>query len=134
VQILAECKQYVGEHGRLPAGRAMMTTGGNLPARFVVHTVGPIWRGGGEGEERTLRDAYVNSLDLAMAAGLTTVAFPSISTGAYRYPLARAARVAVGAVTSYAQANEGLEEVRFVLFSRGDMEVYVRELEGKGRG
>ncbi|MBW2278337.1 MAG: macro domain-containing protein, partial [Deltaproteobacteria bacterium] len=85
--ILEACKQIRAEHGRLPAGRAVITTGGNLPARFVIHTVGPIWSGGEKDEPRTLASCYRESLDLAAVNGLRSIAFPSISTGAYGYPV-----------------------------------------------
>ncbi len=127
--ILEECKRIVQAIGRLDPGKAVVTTGGNLPARYVIHTVGPIWRGGGRGEEDTLRSAYRESLRRAEEKGLKTVAFPSISTGAYGYPIEQAARVALETVASHLRAGSPLEEVRFVLFSAGDLAVYRSALE-----
>ena len=98
-----------------------------MPARHVIHTVGPIWRGGSAGEEKVLASAYRESLRLARARGFKTVAFPSISTGAYGYPVDRAAATALAAVMDELKAG-GLEEVRFVLFSQGDFEVYRKAL------
>lgn len=127
-QILEECKAVVARQGRLPTGEAVVTTGGRLPARRVIHTVGPVWQGGGKGEEDLLRSAYRNSLRTADAEGLGSVAFPSISTGAYGYPVAQAARVALSAVLEHLRSGSSLEEVRFVLFSSADLSVYEEAL------
>ena len=88
--ILEECKQILDKQGRLPTGKAVITTGGNLKAKHVIHTVGPIWRGGNKGEAALLASAYRESLKPAAEHNLTSISFPSISTGAYRYPLAEA--------------------------------------------
>lgn len=125
-QIHAEClklRQTAYPNG-LPTGKAVMTDAGNLKAKKVIHAVGPVWHGGGRGEAELLAAAYVNSLELAVAAGLKTVAFPSISTGAYGYPLGLASRVALGAVKAFLAKSEGLVEVVFVLFSQADLQVY----------
>ncbi|MDP6782156.1 MAG: O-acetyl-ADP-ribose deacetylase, partial [Dehalococcoidia bacterium] len=103
--ILEACKRIVRERGRLPAGQAVITTGGLLPARHVVHTVGPVWHGGRSGEADTLSSAYRESLSVAVREGLRTVAFPSISTGAYGYPLDLAARVALREVQSFLEGG-----------------------------
>ncbi|MBE3599107.1 MAG: O-acetyl-ADP-ribose deacetylase [Limnochordaceae bacterium] len=129
--ILEACKAIVQEQGPLPPGQAVATTGGRLLARYVIHTVGPVWRGGGRGEPEVLRSAYRNSLAIAARKGLRTVAFPSISTGAYGYPIEEAAPVALAAVRDFIVQRKAvgplsLEEVRFVLFTRGDFEVYRR--------
>ena len=123
--ILEECRAIVSERGRLPPGQAVITTGGNLPTRNVIHTVGPIWRGGGQGEPETLASAYRESLLLAGQHGLRLVAFPSISTGAYGYPLGPASEVALGTVLAYLKG----EEVSFVLFKAGALDAYTRTLE-----
>jgi O-acetyl-ADP-ribose deacetylase (regulator of RNase III) len=103
----------------------VITGGGNLAARYVIHTVGPIWRGGGENEAELLSQAYRNSLCLAQENGIRSLAFPSISTGAYRFPLREAAAIALAAVKEFvAQQPEALDEVRFVLFSSKDLQVY----------
>ncbi len=127
--ILEECRRIVQQRGRLPAGQAVITTGGRLPARHVIHTVGPVWHGGGRGEAETLSSAYRESLALALQKGLRTVSFPSISTGVYGYPVDMAARVALGAVLSMLERGTGLEEVHFVLFDRHTYEGYAAALQ-----
>jgi O-acetyl-ADP-ribose deacetylase (regulator of RNase III) len=109
----------------LPTGEAAVTTGGDLKARYVIHTVGPIWRGGGEGESELLSKAYRNCLDSAQSLGIASIAFPSISTGAYGYPIERASRVALDAAIDFLlKGSRSLKEVRFVLFSEGDCRAY----------
>lgn len=131
--ILEECKKMVAANGRLSAGQAVVTGGGRLKARFVVHTVGPVWRGGGQGEARTLADAYRNSLLAARAAGAKTVAFPSISTGAYGYPLEEAASIATGTVADFLKADpDSFAVVVFVLFDDITFAAYRRALEAVG--
>ena len=114
--ILEECKQIVSRQGRLPTGKAVITTGGNLEARYVIHTVGPIWHGGTKGEAELLASAYGESLKLAAEKGLSSISFPSISTGAYGYPVAKAAEVALASVIAFIQDVTSLREVTFVLF------------------
>ena len=123
--IMEECRRI----GGCPTGSAVLTTGGRLAARHVIHTVGPRWHGGTEGEPELLASAYRTSLRVAAEAGLRTVAFPSISTGAYGYPIREAARVALRAVGDFARENPGrLDLVRFVLFSAADHVVYAEAL------
>ena len=119
--ILAECRTL----GGCPTGDARLTTGGRLPAKFVVHTVGPVYRDGRHGEPELLASAYRRSLEVAADHGLRSVAFPSISTGAYRYPIGDAAGVAVRAVAGFLEERPGvLDLVRFVLFSASDLRAY----------
>jgi len=128
--ILEECKQIVASQGRLPTGKRPFTTGGNLPAGHVIHTVGPIWQGGNKAEASLLESAYRESLKLAAAHNLTSVSFPSISTGAYGYPLAEAARVALKAVVSFLKGEDtSVREVVFVLFDSRTYEAYSSALE-----
>ena len=115
-RIMAECDEIRARQGGCPTGQAVITTGGDLPARHVIHTVGPVWRGGNAGEPELLASCYSESLALALRHGLVTVAFPSISTGVYGYPTPKAAVVALDAVKAFAEAHQGIEEVRFVLF------------------
>lgn len=117
-QILEECRQIRNRQGGCKPGEAVITTAGNLSATHVVHTVGPVWRGGNSNEEETLADAYRNSLTVAAAAGDKTIAFPSISTGAYGYPLDLAAGVALRTVADYCRQHAGFTEIRFVLFDQ----------------
>jgi len=130
--ILAACRQIVARIGRLEPGHAVVTPGGDLPARHVIHTVGPIWRGGVEAEEVTLAEAYRASLERALEVGARTVAFPSISTGAYRFPLHRAAQVALATVVAFLQPGIALDEVRFVLFSPRALAAYAAALAAHG--
>jgi O-acetyl-ADP-ribose deacetylase (regulator of RNase III) len=116
-QILAECREIVAKQGTLPAGRAVITSGGRLKARYVIHTVGPVWSGGSRGEDDLLRSAYHSCLTLAREHGIRSVSFPSVSTGIYSFPVARAARIALREVRDYIKGYPGFEEVRFVLFS-----------------
>ncbi|MBP7332907.1 MAG: O-acetyl-ADP-ribose deacetylase [Firmicutes bacterium] len=116
-QILAECKEIRARQGTLPTGRAVITGGGRLKARYVIHTVGPVWSGGKKGEDELLRSAYRSSLSLAKEKGIRSVSFPSVSTGIYSFPVDRAARIALREVRDFVSNNPGFEEVRFVLFS-----------------
>jgi O-acetyl-ADP-ribose deacetylase (regulator of RNase III) len=116
--IAAECRRI----GHCPTGGAVATTAGDLPARFVIHAVGPVWHGGGRGEADLLASAYRSSLDEALRVGARSVAFPAISTGIYGYPLAEATAVAVEAVRTW--KGEGIELVRFVCFDRATLATY----------
>ena len=128
-RILEECKKIVARQGRLPTGKAVITTGGNLPAKYVIHTVGPVWHGGSANEDQLLASAYRESLLLAEKHKLKSLAFPSISTGAYGYPVDMAAKVAVQTVAAFLK-NEAfsVREVRFVLFDKTTYETYARAL------
>lgn len=126
-EILEACKRVREEEypDGLPAGQAALTTAGKLPARAVIHTVGPRWRGGGRGEETLLSSAYRSSLELAAAEGHRVVAFPSISTGVYGYPVERAAKVALRAIVDTIEVHpDAFDEVRMVLFSDDDLAAY----------
>jgi len=129
--ILEECKkirQTIYPDG-LPTGEAVITTGGNLPAKFVIHTVGPICDGRWDKEkERLLYNAYYNSLKLAKEKGLKTVAFPFISAGVYRCPKDKASETALRAVLDFIKKENFLKEVRFVLFSQKDYEIFAKRL------
>ena len=130
-KILEECKRIRATEWPqgLPKGKAVITDAGNLKARHVIHTVGPIWHGGNRGEPELLAQAYQNSLRLTVAKGLKTVAFPSISTGAYGYPIENACRVALEAVKEFLEKEDSLDEVIFVLFSESAFEVYADKAE-----
>jgi len=123
--ILEECKQIVSRQGRLPTGKAVITTGGNLKARFVIHTVGPIWHGGNKGEPELLAGAYQESLKVAAENNLSSISFPSISTGAYGYPVAEAAEVALRTVVTFLkERTTSIKDVVFVLFDSATFENY----------
>jgi len=132
--ILAECKQIVSRQGRLPTGKAVMTAGGNVRAGYVIHTVGPIWHGSDKGEPELLASAYQESLKLAAQNNLASISFPSISTGAYGYPVDRASRAALEAVISFLrQSITSIKEVVFVLFDSQTFDAYssaLRDLTG----
>jgi O-acetyl-ADP-ribose deacetylase (regulator of RNase III) len=131
--ILEECKQIIAKQGRLPTGKAVITTGGNLPAKQVIHTVGPIWHGGKKGEAVLLESAYRESLKLAAERKLVSLSFPSISTGAYGYPVAEAARVAISTVVSFlTEQVTPVKEVVFVLFDPATYQAYSSALEKIG--
>jgi O-acetyl-ADP-ribose deacetylase (regulator of RNase III) len=123
--ILEECEEIVARQGRLPTGKAVITTGGNLRARYVIHTVGPIWHGGDRNEAKLLKSAYHECLKLATEKNLASAAFPSISTGAYGYPIDEAARIAVSTVASFLKEQAtSLKDVVFVLFDSRTYQSY----------
>ncbi|MGD8565713.1 MAG: O-acetyl-ADP-ribose deacetylase [Candidatus Bathyarchaeota archaeon] len=130
-KILDECKELRRTRlpQGLPTGKAVITSGGNLKAKWVIHTVGPIWRGGNKGEAELLVNAYRNSLQLATLKDLRTVAFPSISTGAYRYPIEKASKIALKTVESFILKNNKLDEIVFVLFSQSDHQTYINSAQ-----
>lgn len=125
-KILEECKRIRATEwpNGLPTGKAVITSGGNLKAKHVIHTVGPVWRGGNHGEQELLAEAYCNSLQLAVSKQLKTIAFPSISTGAYGYPVRKASRIAMETVKNFLERMGKLEKVVFALFSVHDLEIY----------
>ncbi len=123
-QILEECRAIRARQGGCPTGEAVITGAGTLPARYVIHTVGPVWHGGESGEPTLLAAAYRNSLALAAAHDVRTIAFPSISTGVYGYPLDKAAPLALSVARDYALAHDTFAEIRFILFSSGSFDVF----------
>ncbi|MDP2744219.1 MAG: O-acetyl-ADP-ribose deacetylase [Dehalococcoidia bacterium] len=127
--ILEECRKIRAERGSLPTGQAVITTGGNLKARHVIHTVGPVWQGGHSEEAELLASAYRESLKLAVSMRLSSVSFPSISTGAYGYPVIEAAEIALKTVTGFLRREGSPEEVVFVLFSEPVQRVYEQTLQ-----
>jgi len=126
--IVEECRRIVSKIGRLPAGQAVITTGGRLKAKYVIHTVGPVWHGGRSGEAETLASAYRESLKLAAERGLKSISFPAISTGAYGYPMEDAARIALETAVDFAEENTSLQEITFVLFDSYSFKVYADTL------
>ena len=127
--ILEECREIRRTSGTCPPGEAVITTGGKLPVRNVIHTVGPVWHGGGRREAETLASAYANSLKLASQSGAKSVSFPSISTGAYGYPVQQAADVALSTIKNFCLNNSSLKEIRMVLFDQHTLEAYIQALE-----
>jgi len=132
--ILEECKVIIERIGRLEPGHAVMTTSGDMPSRFVIHTVGPIWRNGSRGEPETLASCYSKCLELAVEEGIRTISFPSISTGAYGYPLDQAAEIALKTVKDFLEHIEGIREVVFVLWGKESFNSYETALNGLIKG
>lgn len=127
-QILQECRGL----GGCPTGEARITSGGRLKARYVIHTVGPVFEDGTRGEPTLLVNAYRNSLTLALSQGITSIAFPSISTGAYGYPMKEAATIALETVGAWMKAHQDIKLVRFVLFGQRAFDVYAGVLADLG--
>jgi O-acetyl-ADP-ribose deacetylase (regulator of RNase III) len=122
--LLDECRRI----GGCPTGQAVITRGYRLPAKWVIHTVGPVWHGGTAGEDKLLASCYRNSLALAAQHHLRTIAFPAISTGAYRFPLERATRIAVTEVRRFLEQDTSVEEVILVCFNAEAYEIYRKAL------
>jgi O-acetyl-ADP-ribose deacetylase len=131
--ILDDCRKIVARQGGCKVGEAVITTGGNLAAKFVIHTVGPVWNGGTNGEYDLLGNCYWNALKLAVANGIKSIAFPNISTGIYRFPKEEARNIAIDAITEFLIANEDkeaqIEEVVFVCFDDENYELYKSVVE-----
>lgn len=123
-KILAECREIVARQGCCAIGEAVITSGGKLPAKFVIHTVGPIWRGGNNNEPQLLQNAYLNSLKLAAENGVQTIAFPNISTGVYGFPKDRAALIAIETVKKYLADHFQISQVFFVCYDSENYELY----------
>jgi O-acetyl-ADP-ribose deacetylase (regulator of RNase III) len=119
-QLLAECRTL----GGCPTGEARITGGYHLPARYVIHTVGPVWHGGGQGEDQLLASCYRNSLQLAAQNEVASIAFPSISTGVYRFPIERACRIALRGIRDFLQQPTTVTRVILVCFSPADLTSY----------
>lgn len=132
--ILRECKE-IRRHdfpNGLPTGRAVVTTAGELPAKYVIHTVGPVWHGGDQKEADYLEAAYRNSLDAAAGRSASSIAFPAISTGVYAFPKEEAAVIAYRTVMKHLQRNTVPRDVYFVFFSEEDKEIFVNAVESAG--
>ncbi len=127
-RIAEECRTIIAERGSIATADAVRTIAGALPSGAVIHVVGPVWQGGSAGEEELLRWSYRNALDLAVTAGDASIAFPSLSTGAYGYPVEKAAPVAVGAIVEGLRDHPSIREARLVLFDRATYDVYADAL------
>ncbi|GAA4738568.1 O-acetyl-ADP-ribose deacetylase [Flavisolibacter ginsenosidimutans] len=127
--ILEECKKIVARQGGCKTGEAVITTAGNLPAKFVIHTVGPVWNGGNRNERILLANAYRNSLQLAVDNNCKTVAFPAISTGVYGFPKAAAATIAVQAVNEFLANERAIDKVIFVCFDEENFRLIQSEVQ-----
>jgi O-acetyl-ADP-ribose deacetylase (regulator of RNase III) len=122
--LLEECRKL----GGCPTGQARITKGYRLPAKFVIHTVGPVWRGGNDNEDQLLASCYRNSLKLVVEHGIKTIAFPSISTGAYRFPVKRAAKIAINEIKHFLANDDSIEKVYIVCFDPQTMDAYMEAL------
>jgi O-acetyl-ADP-ribose deacetylase (regulator of RNase III) len=122
--ILEECRAIRARQGGCKVGEAVITIGGNLPAKYVIHTVGPVWNGGRNNEEALLASAYRNSLELAVKNQVRTIAFPNISTGIYHFPKDKAAEIAVNTVSKFLEDHPSIEEVIFVCFDQENYDIY----------
>lgn len=129
--ILEACKKIVAKQGGCKTGEAVITTAGNLPARFVIHTVGPVWQGGSNGEKEKLANCYINSLKLAEKNACKSIAFPNISTGVYRFPKEEAARIAVETVHNYLKQSAAIERVIFACFDQENFDLIGAEVTRK---
>jgi O-acetyl-ADP-ribose deacetylase len=131
-EILEECKRIRAKQGGCKTGDAVITTAGRLPANYVIHTLGPVWQGGNANEAELLASCYRKSLELALQHDVKTIAFPSISTGIYGYPVEKASRIALKEVSSFVEKNDGLERVIFVCFSIPDVQIYQKTYQALG--
>lgn len=127
--ILEECRKIVARQGGCKTGEAVITSAGNLPAKFVIHTVGPVWHGGNNREAEKLAECYVNSLKVAIANNCKTVAFPNISTGVYGYPKTEAAKVAVNTINRFLEHNSAIEKILLVCFDEENETLLRKELQ-----
>ena len=123
--IMAQCRKI----GGCPTGQAVITTGGSLKAKYVIHTVGPIYRGGSKDEAKLLQSAYRESLKLALKNNLQSISFPAISTGVYGYPIDEAAHLALQTCIEFAEANTGIKLIRHILFARRTYEIFSGEFK-----
>ncbi len=129
--ILEDCRKIIAKQGRCKVGEAVITTGGNLPAKFVIHTVGPVWNDGKNRAADKLSNCYINSLKLAILNNCRTIAFPNISTGVYGYPKDEAATIAVKTVSEFVANNSGIDEVIFVCFDDDNLKLIENALAGQ---
>ncbi len=128
--ILEECKGIVGKQGKLPTGKAVITTGGNLKARYVIHTVGPVWHGGKNKEATLLANAYRECLNIASQKNINSISFPSISTGVFGYPVEKASRVALNTIIHFIREKDTfIKEIVIVLFDSATYKCYSSEVK-----
>ena len=123
-EILEACIKIVNRQGGCKTGEAVITTAGKLPAKYVIHTVGPVWNGGKNNEPQLLANCYINSLSIAIVNNVETIAFPNISTGVYRFPKEQAARIAIKTVDDFLQTNQYVKVVTFICFDDENYQLY----------
>lgn len=127
--ILDECIKIRNKQGNCSVGEAVITTGGNLKVKNVIHTVGPVWNGGNNNEEEKLKRCYINSLKLALESNLKSISIPNISTGIFRYPKKEAATIAINSVVEFITRNKSILQVQFVCFDDENYEIYEEEIK-----
>ncbi|WP_227764240.1 O-acetyl-ADP-ribose deacetylase [Zhaonella formicivorans] len=132
--ILEECMKIREKQGGCKTGEAVITTAGNLPAKYVIHTVGPVWSGGQSGEEDLLRNSYRNSLRLAVEHGVESIAFPNISTGVYMFPKELAAKIAIDEVLKFLEKDSSIQKVLFVCYNEDNYRLYREICTSKREG
>ncbi|WP_198343587.1 O-acetyl-ADP-ribose deacetylase [Paenibacillus senegalimassiliensis] len=128
-EILEACKQVRAKQGGCAVGEAVITTAGRLQAKYVIHTVGPVWNGGTKNEQEKLQSCYRSTLELAQSHQVKSIAFPNISTGIYKFPKVEAAQIAIRTVQEYIDAHDGIENIQFVCFDEENYEIYKRQTE-----
>ncbi|MDM1071261.1 O-acetyl-ADP-ribose deacetylase [Empedobacter brevis] len=128
-EILEDCRKIIARQGGCKVGEAVITTAGKLNASYVIHTVGPVWNGGTKNENELLRNCYLNALTLAAEANCKTIAFPSISTGIYKFPKEKAAQVALKAIRHFLQSESPIEEIILVSFDEENFNILKNELQ-----
>ena len=128
-EIIEDCRKIIAKQGGCKVGEAVITTAGKLPAKFVIHTVGPVWNNGNNNEEEKLKNCYLNSLKLAVENNCKTVAFPSISTGIYKFPKDKAAKIAVKTISEFLMANIEIEKVILLSFDDENYQILKNEFE-----
>jgi O-acetyl-ADP-ribose deacetylase len=126
--ILEECRKIIARQGKCETGDAVITIAGDLPAKYVIHTVGPVWYGGNDGEKEKLAECYKNSLKLASEYNCTTVAFPNISTGVYHFPKQEAAKIAVATITSFLKNETQINKVSLVCFDDENYQLTLKQI------
>ena len=129
IQILEDCRKIVARQGGCKVGEAVITTAGKLPAKYVIHTVGPVWNGGSNNEIEKLANCYKNSLKLALENNCKTIAFPGISTGIYKFPKDLAAKTSLEVINDFFQDNSQLENIIFVCFDHESYSIYKKGIE-----
>src|SRR5688500_17170987 len=129
--ILEDCRKIITRQGSCKTGEAVITTGGNLPAKFVIHTVGPVWNQGNKNEAEKLANCYRNSLNLALEYKVESIAFPNISTGIYGYPKKEAATIAIKTASDLLQQNPSLPKLYFVCFDKENYSIYKSIIDSK---
>ena len=130
--ILDDCKKIIAKQGGCKVGRSVITTAGKMPAKYVIHTVGPVWNGGTNNEKAKLAECYSNSLKIAVENNCKSIAFPNISTGIYGFPKDKAAKIAVNTVLDFLSSSDKIEQVIFVCFDNENYELIKKELKAPG--